>query len=107
MYQTNCLFFTVEHSTVKRTVFSDFYKLAIAIIGQLFHNTSLEACDFTGKKCEHFGTSVTSGKKNFFCTIIFKMTSTSYNAGDVLQLLEEDDSEFPDSVSSGKEGDEV
>ncbi len=35
------------------------------------------------------------------------MASTSYNTGDVLQLLEEDDSEFPDSVSSGKEGDKV
>ena len=35
------------------------------------------------------------------------MASTSYNTGDVLQLLEEDGSEFPDSVSSGKEGDEV
>ncbi len=35
------------------------------------------------------------------------MSSTSYNAEDVLQLLEEDGSEFPDSVSSGKEGDEV
>ena len=36
------------------------------------------------------------------------MASTSYNnAEDVLQLLEEDDSESPDSVSSGKEGDEV
>ncbi len=42
----------------------------------------------------------------FFCTIIFKMASTSYNAEDILQLLEEDNSEFPDSVSSGK-GDEV
>ncbi len=38
---------------------------------------------------------------------MFKMASTSYNAEDVLQLLEEDGSEFPDSVSSGKEGDEV
>ena len=35
------------------------------------------------------------------------MASTSYNAGDVLQLLEGDGSEFPDSISSGKEGDEV
>ncbi len=35
------------------------------------------------------------------------MASMSYNAEDVLQLLEEDDSKFPDSVSSGKEGDEV
>lgn len=35
------------------------------------------------------------------------MASTSYNAEDVLQLLEEDDSEFPDSESSGEEGDEV
>ncbi len=32
------------------------------------------------------------------------MASTSYNAGDILQLLEEDDSEFPDSVLRGKEG---
>ncbi len=45
--------------------------------------------------------------KFFFCTIIFKMASTSYNAEDVLQSLEEDDSEFPDSVSSGEEGEEV
>ncbi len=35
------------------------------------------------------------------------MASTSYNAEDILQLLEEDNSEFPDSVSSGKEGDEI
>ena len=34
------------------------------------------------------------------------MASTSYNAEDVLHLLE-DNSEFPDSVSSGKEGDDV
>ncbi len=51
--------------------------------------------------------SATSGGGIFFCTTIFKMASTSYNAEDVLQLLEEDDSEFSDSVSSGKEGDEV
>ncbi len=35
------------------------------------------------------------------------MASTSYNAEEILQLLEEDGSEFPDSVSSEKEGDEV
>ncbi len=46
-------------------------------------------------------------KTIFFCTIIFDMASVSYNAEDVLQLLEEDDFEFPDSVSSGEEGDEV
>ncbi len=45
--------------------------------------------------------------KQFFFTIKFKKVSTSYNAEDVLQLLEEDDSEFPDSVSSGKEGNGV
>ncbi len=38
----------------------------------------------------------------FFCTTIFKMAATSYNAEVVLQLLEEDNSEFPDSVSSGR-----
>ncbi len=51
--------------------------------------------------------ATSGGGKFFFCTTIFKMASTSYNAEDVLQLLEEDDSEFSDSVSSGKEGDEV
>ena len=35
------------------------------------------------------------------------MVSRSYNAGDVLQLLEEDDSVFPDSDWSGEEEDEV
>ncbi len=30
------------------------------------------------------------------------MAATSYNAEVVLQLLEEDNSEFPDSVSSGR-----
>ncbi len=45
-------------------------------------------------------------KKIFFHHQIQKV-STSYNAEDVLQILEEDDSEFPDSVSSGKEGDGV
>ncbi len=50
--------------------------------------------------------SIVGPRKNCFCTIIFKMASTSYNAEDVLHLLE-DNSEFPDSVSSGKEGDDV
>ncbi len=38
----------------------------------------LEACDFTGKKCEHCGTLATSRKNLFFvfCTIIFKMLLT-------------------------------
>ncbi len=61
MYQTNCLF-TVEHSPVERTVFSDFYKLAIAIFRPVI---SLEACDFTGIKCERCGTSA---KINFFAS---------------------------------------
>ncbi len=47
------------------------------------------------------------GEIYFFCTTIFIMALMSYNAEDILQLLEEDGSEFPDSVSSGKEGDEV
>ncbi len=47
------------------------------------------------------------GGKILYCTIVIKMASTSYSAEDVLQLLEEDDSEFPDSVSSEKEGDEI
>ncbi len=56
---------------------------------------SLEACDFIGKKCEHCGTSATSGK-NFFLHHHIQNTSTSYNAEDI-----------PDSVSCGKERDEV
>ncbi len=65
----------------------------------------LEAWDFIGQKCEHCLTSATI-KKKFFCSIIFNMASTSYSAEDVLQLLEENNSEFPDSDSSGEEGDE-
>ncbi len=49
-----------------------------------------------GEKCECFGTSATSGENiySFFFHHHIKMASTSYNAGDVLQLLEEDGSEF-------------
>ncbi len=56
---------------------------------------SLEACDFIGKKCEHCGTLATSGKI-FFLHHHIQNTSTSYNAEDI-----------PDSVSCGKERDEV
>ena len=85
MYQTNCLFM-VEHSAVERTVFTDFYKLAIAIyLGLLLHNMSLEACDFTGKNVSTVGPWQLREKNFFFCTTIFKMAAMSYNAGDVLQ----------------------
>ncbi len=45
-------------------------------------------------------------QKFFFAPSYSKWLQQVTNAEEVLQLLEEDDSEFPDSVSSGK-GDDV
>ncbi len=43
-------------------------------------------------------------KKKFFKVIFWKMASTSYNAVEVLDLL---DADFSDSGSSGEKGDDI
>ncbi len=52
-------------------------------------------------------TSVTMQKKIFFKVIFWKMASTSYISYNAVQVLDLLDADFSDSGSSGEKGDDI